>query len=188
MSILKYLATVFVSMPVLAQTNATFLLTSSNAVSPSSPVTTIEIWAMWDDPRPFIAFGSTGWDLTASDGEFFNPVNVLNGVVAWTGVITGNVISGATSFQLPGSFIPPSLDNPILMVTYDWTTLDFSQRAVSLDTSNTTFFNVFHISTGVITRIFPDFTPGSGVINVVPAPGVWIALALPLVAGRRRRG
>ncbi len=29
----------------LAQTNGTFLLTSSNTVSPSSPTTTIEIWA-----------------------------------------------------------------------------------------------------------------------------------------------
>ncbi|MCH7791942.1 MAG: hypothetical protein IID31_06650 [Planctomycetes bacterium] len=185
---------VLVAVPALAQTDGTYLLVSSNTVSPTTPTTTIEIWATWTDPRVEYIFGAGDFDLTAGGGVFSNPVNVLNGSGSTTGVIAGNVISGAVNAQL---HIPPvgiigSRDNPILLATYDWTTTDFTPRTVSLDTSNTTLFIVHTWDTSFPNansfQLFPgSFTPGSGVINVIPAPAAWLVLALPLVAATRRR-
>ncbi len=172
---------------VCAQTDATFLLISSNTVSLSSPTTTIGIWATWTDPGHAFGFSGANYDLAAGDGNFSNPVNALGGPGSWTGLIAGNVVSGAANGQMSFGFLPRNLDNPILMATYDWTTTDFSRRAVSLETSHTTFFNVFAISTTSVFSIFSEFTPGSGVINVIPAPAAWLVLALPLLAPRRRR-
>ena len=177
--------------PALAQSDGTYLLVSSNTVTPTTPTTTIEVWATWADPRVEWVFGAGDYDLTAGDGVFSNSVNVLNGPGSTTGVIAGNVISGASNGQL---HIPPlfigSRDNPILLATYDWTTTDFTPRAVSLDTSNTTNFLLIDLAPGVAgtTQLFPRwFSPGSGVINVVPAPAAWIVLALPLAVATRRR-
>ena len=176
----------------LAQTNGTYLLTSSNTVSPSSPTTTIAIWAAWDDPAPQFLFGAGDYDLTAGDGQFSNPINVMGGPGSSTGIITGNVISGGVNGQL---YIPGvtckwgcPLGGPELLATYDWTTTDFTPRAVDLRTSNTSIFIVFDPQTGNFVDLYPnEFTAGSGVINVVPAPGAWVVLALPLVADTRRR-
>ncbi|MCH7793319.1 MAG: hypothetical protein IID31_13690 [Planctomycetes bacterium] len=181
--------------PALAQVeDGTYLLISSNTVSPTTPTTTIGIWATWTDPRVEYIFGAGDFDLTAGGGVFSNPANVLNGPGSTTGVIAGNVISGAANGQL---HIPPlgiigSRNNPILLATYDWTTSNFTRRSVSLDTNNTTAFVVQTWDTSFgnsnTRNLFPgSFTPGSGVINVVPAPAVWVVLALPLVAATRRR-
>ena len=178
--------------PALAQVeDGTYLLVSSNSVSPMTPITTIEIWATWTDPRVEWIFGIGDYDLAAGEGVFSNPVNVLNGPGSSTGAITGNVIAGAVNGQL---HIPPlfvgSRDNPILLATYEWTTTNFAPRAVSLETSNTTSFMLAVWSTlnPGTTQLFPRrFSPGSGVINVVPAPAAWFVLALPLVVGTRRR-
>ena len=185
---------VLVAVPALAQTDGTYLLTSTNTVSPRSPTTTIGIWATWTDPRVEYIFGAGDFDLTAGGGVFSNPVNVLNGSGSTTGVIAGNVIFGAFLGQL---HIPPlgiigSRDNPILLATYDWTTSNFTRRSVSLDTNNTTAFVVQTWDTSFgnsnTRNLFPgSFTPGSGVIDVVPAPAAWFVLALPLVVGTRRR-
>jgi hypothetical protein len=190
------LATASLLGEVRAQTNATFVFTSSNTVSPSSPTTTIGIWATWDDPAGSFLFGGADYDLTAGDGLFSNPVNVLqplNGLGTSPGVIAGNMIFGANNGQLHlvgGTGFFGSLDNPILLATYDWTTADFSPRDVNLVTSNTSNFIVAAIATGATTELFPRaFAPGSGVINVVPAPGAFSWLAIPLVMlGARRRG
>ena len=49
-------------------------------------------------------------------------------------------------------------------------------------------FIVFHQTFGALIDLYPqEFTAGSGVINVVPAPAAWLALALPLAAATRRR-
>ena len=192
MAIIKYSAAVLLSVPALAQTNGTYLLTSSNTVSPGSPTTTIAVWAAWDDPAPQFLFGGGDYDLTAGDGQFSNPVNVLQGPGSSTGVIAGNVISGAVNGRLsfPGlcKWVPCPLGMPELLATYDWTTTDFNPRAVDLHTSNTSAFIVFDLQTGKFVDLYPtQFTAGSGVINVVPAPETWLALILPLVAGWRRR-
>ena len=182
--------TVVVVTPALAQTNGTYLLTSTNTVSPSSPTTTIEVWSTWGNPTwGVFTFALGDYDLTASDGEFSNAVNVLNGPGSSTGVIAGNVISGAINGQIIIAAVPPVPPrNPILLATYDWTTTDFTSRAVDLHTSNTSRFVVYHPIPLTIVELYPhEFTPGSGVINVVPAPAAWLALALPLAAATRRR-
>ena len=186
------------AIPILGQTDATYLLLSSNEVSPSSPTTTVEVWATWVDPKVEWVFANADYDLTAADGVFSNPVNVLNGPGSSTGVLGGNVISGAANsqFHIPQFGLLASRDNPILLATYDWTTTNFTPRTVSLDTSNTTAFIVawwdpqaYLIPDPPFPRnLFPwRFTPGSGVINVIPAPGAWLVLALPLLAATRRR-
>ena len=186
---------VLIGGPALAQTDGTYLLTSSNQVSPSSPSTTISIWAIWVDPRALFYFAGGNYDLTAAEGQFSNPMNVLNGPGSSTGVIAGNVISGGANGQL-FIFVPLLRDNPILLARYDWTTSNFTSRSVSLDTSNTAVFGVAWFNAGpggmppagTFVSLFPgEFTPGSGVINVVPAPAAWLVLALPVVAATRRR-
>ncbi len=189
MLIIKYSMLAFL-LPVsaFAQTNGTYLLTSSNTVSPGSPTTTIEIWATWDDPLRGFGFGGADYGLFAGDGIFSNAINFLHGPGSSTGVITGNVVSGAANGQvvLPG--LPIRTDNPILLATYDWTTTDFTPRSVSLETRNTSNFILVSIASGATVQLVPNnFTPGTGVITVVPAPAAWFAIALPLVAARRRR-
>ncbi len=189
MVIIKYIvATVLLSVPALAQTNGTYLIRSSNTVSPSSPTTRIEFWATWTDPGGELQFVLGNYDLTASEGVFSNPVNVLLGPGSSTGVIAGNTISGATNGQVLISFPKFGIENPILLATYDWTTAEFTPRTVDLHTSNTSTFMLGDWRTGGFIELFPqDFTPGSGVINVIPAPAAWLALALPLAATTRRR-
>jgi hypothetical protein len=176
-----------------AQTDGTYLLRSTNTVGPSSPFATIEVWATWLDPGEQFRFARGDYNLTASDGAFSNPVNVLNGPGTTTGVIVGNMISGARNGQILIPTIPPIPIpfNPVLLAVYDWSTTDFTPRTVSLDTSNTSVFTVGIPRIGeppILSELFPNnFTPGSGIITIVPAPAAWVVLALPLVA-RRRRG
>ena len=186
---------VLVAVPALAQSDGTYLLVSNNTVTPTTPITTIEIWATFEDPLFEWIFGFGDYDLTAGDGVFSNPVNVLNASGSTTGVIAGNVITGAVlgQFHIPGAGLIGSRDNPILLTTYDWTTRDFTPRTVSLHTSNTAnFWVIWWLQRnpdppGPINMYPSRFTPGSGVINVIPAPGAWLVLALPLVAATRRR-
>jgi hypothetical protein len=179
------------AMPSLAQTNGTFLFTSSNNVSLGAPFTTIGVWAAWDDPENQLQFSGGDYDLTANEGEFFNAVNVRLGPGSSTGVIVGNMVFGAVNggTLLPNMPPPPGVQSPTLLATYDWTTTDFTPRTVDLWTSNTTAFILGDWRTGGFIELFPNnFTPGSGIITVVPAPAAWVAIALPLVARRRRRG
>ncbi|MCH7792801.1 MAG: hypothetical protein IID31_11055 [Planctomycetes bacterium] len=191
------LLTVFLAAPTLGQITGTYLLSTSNAVSPGAPTTTIGVWATWTDPNAEWAFATGDYDLAAGDGVFSNPVNVLNGPGSSAGVIASNMISGAVNGQLhiPQIGLLASRDNPILLATYDWTTSNFIPRSVSLDTSHTTFFEIgwwdpkaYANPHPPYLRLFPSaFTPGSGVIIVIPVPAAWVVLALPLVAASRRR-
>lgn len=177
---------------VCAQTDATYLLVSRDTVGPTTPTTTIEVWAMWNNPaEPHRLYGVT-YDLVAGEGQFSNGVNVLNGPLSTVGVIAGKVVSGAFNSQaiICGS-VPCSYDNPILLATYDWTTSDFTPRSVGLLTSNTNRFAVakdLPFGAPIVVDLYPnEFTPGLGIINVVPAPSTLLVLALPLAAIRRRR-
>ena len=50
--------------PALAQVeDGTYLLVSSNRVSPATATTTIEVWATWTDPRVEWIFGAGDYDL-----------------------------------------------------------------------------------------------------------------------------
>jgi hypothetical protein len=171
-----------------AQTNGTFLLTTTSVVSPSAPSTTVEIWATWDDPANLYQFGGADYDITAGDGLFSGATNVMNGPGSTPGIANGNTITGGLNgtLHIPGLGWPRS--NPDLMASYTWTATDFTPRTVDLRTSNTSIFIVALITTGQITHLFPgQFTPGIGGITVVPTPGAWLVLCLPFAVATRRR-
>ncbi|MCH7962165.1 MAG: hypothetical protein IIC49_07495, partial [Planctomycetes bacterium] len=75
----------------------------------------------------------------------------------------------------------------------EWTTIDFTPRTVSLDTRNTTTFEIGtnggHALTLNLLELYPQgFTPGTGVIQVVPSPAIATPLlVLGAVMLRRRR-
>jgi hypothetical protein len=190
------LAAMTISMAAHAQTNSTFLLTSTNTVSPSSPTTMVSIWATWVDPGNRFYFRGGNYDLTAGDGQFSNPANVLQGPGSSTGAISGSGVFGGANGQLNFGPLMASRDNPILLATYDWTAGNFTPRTVSLETSGTTDFVVAWLEAGPggvppintsVQMLGGAFTPGSGVITVVPAPAGWLVVALPLVGMRPRR-
>lgn len=175
------------------QSNATFRLTSSNIVTPQQPTTTIEIWAQWGDIAAAFVFGGADYALTASEGAFGNATNILNGPGSSVGVVQGSTITGASNGQihLPPLGIFGSPDNPILLASYEWTTTDFQIRYVTLQTSNTNNFLVAAAVTGATTQLFPQsFTPGSGLLVVIPSASTVSLLALGgvVVARRRRAG
>jgi hypothetical protein len=88
---------------------------------------------------------------------------------------------------MPGGQIFADTSNPILMWRVTWSTSDFTPRMVHLHTA-TTEFDLYINETGQGMSFINDFIEGSGVLQVVPAPG---ASALVIGAGtmalRRRR-
>ncbi|MCH9057982.1 MAG: hypothetical protein IIB55_05055 [Planctomycetes bacterium] len=172
-----------------------WLIESSNVVSPSKPTTTVEVWAWFDDPTgERNAFGRGDFDFIAADGEFSNPQMYL-----WTspgfsaGTPMGNSVRGVFVGQLWGFVgLSANMQNPILVWSVDWTTTDFTPRTVSLDTRNTTTFEIGtnggHALTMNLLELYPQgFTPGTGVIRVVPSPASATLLVLGAVMLRRRR-
>jgi hypothetical protein len=184
------IAVVLAATPSSAQTNGTFLLTSSNIVSPATPSTTVEIWATWEDPGRTTLFGGADYDLTAGDGIFSDPVNVLNGPGSSAGIANGNTITGGANGQILCGivFCSGSTENPIRLASYTWTATDFTLRTVSLVTTNTNNFIVADRVTYATLQLYPGaFTPGLGSINVVPATATWVLFAVSLAVGTRRR-
>ena len=171
-----------------------WLIESSNVVSPSQPTTTVEVWAWFDDPTgERNAFGRGDFDFIAADGEFSNPQMYL-----WTspgfsaGTPMGNSVRGVFVGQLWGFVgLTANMQNPILVWSVDWTTGDFTPRTVSLDTRNTTTFQIGTNSTQIgmnLLELYPKgFTPGTGVIRVVPSPAIATLLVVGAVMLRRRR-
>ena len=185
---------ILLSCPALAQTNGTYLIQVSGTVSPLSPTVSVEIWAEWDQP----AAGAYYWyggnlDLVASEGAWSNPSFLLPpGPGTSTGVASGSVISGIFVGQLVcGSFgcIPPNTSNPYPLIRAEWTTTDFTPRSVQLFSEGTMHFVLAESTLHRTFQLYPsNFTPGSGIINVVPAPAAWPLAALLLISpGRRRR-
>lgn len=190
-------------------TAGTFRITSSNVVSPTSPSTTIEFYAIWTGP--LYLFGASNYDLHArnsagvGDGTFSNEANILNplgqlGTSA--GTPAGPNVTGASNGQLHAPpFFFGNQANPLLLATYTWETTDFTVRTVDLSTSGTVGFLTALIAdwgsppppngvfAGTTFQMLPgEFTPGSGSIEVIPAPSALALLGLGgLVAARRRR-
>ena len=186
------LALVFTA-PVLAQTNGTYLIQVSGTVSPLSPTVSVEIWAAWDQP----AAGAYYWyggnlDLVASEGEWSNPVMLLApGPGSNAGTPMNSTITGIAVTQFVcGSFgcIPPNTSNPYPLIRAEWTTTDFTPRSVQLFSEGTMHFVLAESTLHRTFQLYPsNFTPGSGVINVVPAPAAWPLAGLLLVSPWRRR-
>ena len=172
-----------------------WLIESSNVVSPSQPTTTVEVWAWFDDPtgeRDVFAWGD--FDFIAADGEFSNAQTYLSGPGFTPGTVMGSGVGGVFVGQIWGfaGFVA-NPQNPILAWSADWTTTDFTPRTVSLDTRNTTTFEIGtnggHVLTLNLLELYPQgFTPGMGVIRVVPSPvSATPLLVLGAVMLRRRR-
>ena len=163
----------------------------SNVVSPSRPTATVEVWAWFDNvPGVSEVWGGGDFDLVASDGEWsWNFVFPLSRPDPGP-IVRGSSIIGVATGQLHlpaiGIFGDPS--NPIWIFAAEWSTTDFTQRSVSLDTTNTTSFFVAAWQTGATFGIWPTgFIPGSGEISVVPPPGSLVVLSGAFVSARRRR-
>ena len=179
-------------------TNARFEFVVSNVVSPGTSVTSVEVWARWDDPLLEWVFAAGSYDMTAGDGLWSNAVNGHpTAPGSTTGVIAGNVVTAVALGQLHipslgGTFIG-SQDNPFLLATYDWSTTDFTTRTVSLDITAVTNFIVSEWGPpplgGTNFQMFPQFySANPGGIQVIPAPSALALLGLGgLVAIRRRR-
>jgi hypothetical protein len=160
----------------------------SNTVSPSQPIAEIEIWA-WFDPGPTLLFLAGDFDLVAGDGRLERP-ELARGFFGQPGTPAGSALTEVSVYQLHiPTFILGNLANPIHVWSVFWETTNFAPRTVSLNTMHTTEFMLVDEATNRLIPLYPQgFTPGTGVIEVVPTP----ATAAPLVLGsalllRRRR-
>ncbi len=174
-----------------------WLIESSNVVSPSQPITTVEVWAWFDDPtgeRDVFAWGD--FDFIAGDGEFSNTRMYLSAGGFTPGTPMGSSVSGVFVGQVWGFLgTVANPQNPILAWSVDWTTTDFTPRTVSLDTRNTTTFEIGtnggHALTLNLLELYPQgFTPATGVIRVVPSPAsatALLVLGAPMLRRRRPR-
>ena len=165
----------------------------SNAVSPSQPTATVEVWA-WFDFVPGVSDLFTGgdFDLVAGEGEFWNFVFPLLRPDPGP-IVRGSSIIGVVAFQLhiPALGIFGDTSNPIHVFSADWTTSNLlTPRTIDLRSENTTSFFVAAFQTGQPTQLFPQgFVPGSGMITVIPSPasgGLAFVFVLHRFARRRR--
>ena len=186
---------VLCAVPALAQTNGTYLIQVSGTVSPARPTVSVEIWAAWDQPAPGDYYLYAGdLDLVASDGAWSNPSFLITpNSGGWSaGVASGSVISGVLVGQMvcgPVSCGSPNVSNPYPLISAEWTTTDFTPRSVQLFSEGTMNFILGHSTLYALFQLYPgNFTPGSGVINVVPAPAAWpLGVLLFVSPGKRRR-
>lgn len=178
-------------------TNATFIIESSNDVSPSSSSTTISVYAVWDQPVPPGRWGSytliaANYDLVAEETAFTDASLASSPIRGTPGVLMGNRVNAAAVQQLhaPALGVWSNWDNPILLAQYTWTTTYFAQRTVDLTTENTSTFSVAPTYGGVSIDLVEQgrFAPGTGRIIVVPAvPTVALLGATTCLAMARRR-
>ena len=195
---MKHAAFLITTLCIVSHTSAQtggWLIESSTVVSPSNPTTTIKVWAWYDNPQRSVAFSFGNFDFGASDGLFSNPqVNLPTFGAANPGSTPGTALGSSVNGVFVGQLFGflgffANTDNPILAWSAEWTATDFTPRSVDLNTLNTSDFWVASISNGAQTQLYPQgFTPGAGMIEVVPSP----ASAMPLVVVgamllRRRR-
>ena len=173
-----------------------WLVETASPVSPAQPTTTVEVWAWFEDPGLQLAFAWGDFDFIASDGLFSNAQVHLPtfGAVppsrSTPGTVVGNTVNGVFVGQVWG-FLSywANTQNPILAWSADWTTTDFTPRHVSLETAATTTFMIGdRFTLEPLVQLYPQaFTPGTGVIRVVPSPASATLLVLGAVMLRRRR-
>jgi hypothetical protein len=170
-----------------------FFFTVSNAVSPEQPSATVTMWAAFD-PQ-WYAFGLSHTEVWGppDPGGFSDPEALIYqkkycdpGDVA----LDGHSITGIRITQyhfLLGQLADPH--NPLELWSATWTTDDFSPREVPIWTQSSDFY-VYTNDGGHWENFYgPDFSEGSGVIEVIPAPAAAAILAGAGLGNiRRRRG
>ncbi len=180
--------------PLSAQPSPTggFTLVSSNTVSPTNPTTVVELWAWFNFvPTQAEIFGVARTNIEASDGDWSSASYTLQQGPHLGPMISGSFIldihTGQLHFPPAGIFAKP--DNPILIMTAEWTTIDFTPRLVDLTTFGTDKFWIYQNQQGSSTLQLPPSSifEGSGVIQVVPAPSAGLIMACGVLARRRRQ-
>jgi hypothetical protein len=170
---------------------STFIFEVSNTISPDHPSATVTLRAVFGPE--WYAFNETRTEvMTEFDrGWFSDPVAILD---PWKfskpGDVSpdGNRVSDIYIMQLYVPFsIYPSAGSPISLWSATWTTDIFTPRQVDLGTASESFW-VYDEDGGYYDQFGIDFAEGSGVINVIPAPGgAALLVGAGALAARRRR-
>jgi hypothetical protein len=162
----------FVGTPVLAQPLAGgWTIQVSNAVSLAQPSTTVSVYAHF---HPIFGladlFAGGDFSVTAEDGQWSDPVAVLQQIPPATGgMVSGSSVLGALVGQVhfPTS-IPGSYANPMLAWQGTWSTSAFKPRTIALRTHDSTAFYVNDFQ-GSPTKVpLSSVSHGVGVIRVYP--------------------
>ncbi|MCA9278782.1 MAG: hypothetical protein H6815_11380 [Phycisphaeraceae bacterium] len=166
-------------------------------VSPHNPQVTVRISAYF--PNNYWAFGWSWFDVATNDNEshfqsivFPDPLGsrpncaYLTPGVPENGAVVGNVVG---QVNIGCSALPM---NPIPVWEATWSTTNFDQRSVSVETLNSVQFRVYANSSATLDTIdlveLGLFQHGSAVIHVVPAPGASLcAIGGFVLVSRRRR-
>ncbi len=165
-------------------------------VSPSNPTVTVNLYAAFPQLSPSTSYGQGDLAISSTDPTgWFHGMTKGSGLGYCGGAILGvpNQAGGVDElgfFQIGVLGCAPNTYNPIHIWEAEWTTDNFKPRTVTLASFETTFFNVFLQAGNFFPDVFlyPDkFEHGSGVIQVVPAPGSIACIGAALVASRRRR-
>jgi hypothetical protein len=183
----------------IAQETGGWLIQTGGPVSPSNPVTTVEVWAWFDDPSGLRdAFAIGDLDMVAREGVFDNArvrIAAMRGSSTPggdPGQALGPRVNDILVFQWwGGAGLLADTSNPILVWSAEWGTLDFAPRTINLFTENTSTFmigtNSSHVGMNTLELYPSGFQPGSGVIRVIPAPPASAPLAALIAVGLRRR-
>lgn len=166
----------------------TYEIRVSNVVSPGTPSTTVEVYAVWDSDA-YYAFNNATWNLTGDGtGAFSGPASAFTDPGQVGGTPTGGDVLGITTGQLhmPMGGIFADTSNPIRIWSATWSTTDFTPRTVDLFTE-TDLYNLFSDDTGASWNVTPTVFEAEGQIRVIPAPASLALLGLGGLAALRRR-
>lgn len=166
----------------------TYEIRVSNVVSPGTPSTTVEVYAVWDSDL-YYAFQGADWNLLGDGtGAFSGPASAFAAPGQVGGTPTGGDVLGIVTGQIhmPMGGIFADTSHPILLWTATWSTTDFTNRTVDLLTE-TDMYNLFSDASGVGADVTPTVFEAAGRIVVIPAPASLALLGLGGFAALRRR-
>lgn len=167
----------------------TYEIRVSNVVSPSQPSTTVEVYAQWDADL-YYAFAAAEWNLRGdATGDFSGPASAFTDPGQVGGTPMGGDVTGIITGQLqfPAGSLFADTSDPILIWSGTWSTTDFTNRFVDLQTE-TDRYSLYLDDTGLSSQVTSTVLEAAGQIEVIPAPASLALVGLGgLVALRRRR-
>ncbi len=166
----------------------TYEIVVSNPVSPTTPSTTVEVYAQWDSEL-FYAFAAAEWSLRGdTTGDFSGPASAFSDPGQFDGTPdNGDVMDIITGqLQFPPASVFADTSDPILIWSGTWSTTDFTARTVDL-TTDTGRYSLYLDDTGMSRDVTPTVLEATGQIRVIPAPASLALLALGGLAAVRRR-